>query len=249
MPRRWKLLRRPEPRTESWLSSAAPKRGRMSTPGTLSRTSFKLAARDSSIAFFGTISTPPGVRSISSRACSSVRVRSGGSTPDSTTTGSSFGGAGGATWAEAAATARIVAANTETRTRTGMSAISLCEVRALISAETRREAGPTWRPDHCLAARARSASGGRLDGRLVEIGVAGRFLNDDFADAAVDQDVDLQQSGALDAEAPSGGGIGRPDLIAALRPRQPGDGAGRSAARRRRERRGRRRRGRRGAAG
>ncbi len=106
---------------ENWLSSAAPKRGRMSTPGTKSSTSLRFAARDSSMAFCGTIATPPGVRSISSRACSSVRVRSGGKVLDSTTTGSSLGGAGGACAAAGAAASRRAAdAINGTRRKRGM---------------------------------------------------------------------------------------------------------------------------------
>ena len=101
-PRRWKLFRRPEPRIESWLSSAAPKRGRISTPGTNSSTSLRFAARDSSICSCVTMPTPPGVRSISSRACSGVAVRSSGTRVSSTRTGGSVGGVvGGAGWAPA----------------------------------------------------------------------------------------------------------------------------------------------------
>src|SRR5262249_57931218 len=39
----------------------------------------------------------------------------------------------------------------------------------------------------------------RLDGRLVEIGVAGGLLDEDVAHAAVDQHVDLEHGGALNA--------------------------------------------------
>jgi hypothetical protein len=110
------LLRSPEPRIESWLSSAAPKRGRIRTPGTKSSTSFRLDARDSSIASRGTSSTPPGVRSISSRACSGVRVRSGESWLDSTTTGASRGvGGDWARTAPGAAIQMVVAAARQTR--------------------------------------------------------------------------------------------------------------------------------------
>src|SRR5215471_16106002 len=66
-----------EPRMESWPSSAAPKRGRISTPGTKSRTSCKLAPRDSRISWESTREVPPGTRSNSRRVSSSLRKRSG----------------------------------------------------------------------------------------------------------------------------------------------------------------------------
>src|SRR2546426_227744 len=81
---------------ESWLSSAAPKRGRISTPGTKSRTSCKLAPRDSRISWESTREAPPGTRSSSRRVSSSLRTRSGVAlagrgTPLTTTGGSCVG--------------------------------------------------------------------------------------------------------------------------------------------------------------
>ena len=78
---------------ESWLSSAAPKRGRISTPGTKSRTSCKFAPRDSAFSREPTSAVPPGTRSSSRRFSSSLRKRSGvvidvGEVPVTTTGGS-----------------------------------------------------------------------------------------------------------------------------------------------------------------
>src|SRR5215475_12824484 len=76
--RLWKLFWIPEPRIENWLSSARPKRGRTSTPGTKSSTLRRLAPSDSLIVVSPTTSAPPGtVLRISSRASSVVAVRSG----------------------------------------------------------------------------------------------------------------------------------------------------------------------------
>jgi hypothetical protein len=87
---------------ESWLSSAAPNRGRIITPGTHSIASLRLAARDSSMVDCPTTPTPPGVRSISSRARSGLMSRSSGTRSPSTRTAGMVGGVeGGIAWAHA----------------------------------------------------------------------------------------------------------------------------------------------------
>src|SRR2546426_6026684 len=107
---------------ESWLSSAAPKRGRISTPGTKSRTSCKLAPRDSRISWESTREAPPGTRSSSRRVSSSLRTRSGVAlegrgTPLTTTGGSCMG----CSWASPSDTHSSV---NRTMSRTGIACSS-----------------------------------------------------------------------------------------------------------------------------
>jgi len=63
-----------------------------------------------------------------------------------------------------------------------------------------------------------------LGGGLVEVGVTGGLLDDDSTDAPVGENLHLEHRSALHTELPSGRGIARPHLIAALGPRVLGDG-------------------------
>ncbi len=98
---------------ESWLSSAAPKRGRIMTPGVKSSTSLRFDARDSPICRSPITAVPPGTRLSSSRASCSVRDRSAGTRTPSTTTGGMVGGGG--VWARAGAAHRRAATIVVTR--------------------------------------------------------------------------------------------------------------------------------------
>src|SRR4029453_4011686 len=210
MPRRWKLFRRPEPRMESWLSSAAPNRGRIITPGTHSIASLRLAARVSSMAGWPTMPTPPGVRSISSRARSGLMRRSSGTRSPPTRTGGIVGGVEGwVGWAHA----------------------GVARARHITTVAIRRMRAPLFEDElngetHPHADGLAAAGPGlelpppdRLGGRATEVGMARGLVRLDLGDAPVGGDVHAEQRGALDAETARRRGVGRAPLIAPARRR------------------------------
>jgi hypothetical protein len=116
------------------------------------------------------------------------------------------------------------ALGTAARTATVMAPLSLPEAELDREQDPRGDRG-TPSPRRLEAPPAHGVGGG-----LVEIRMACRFLDENLADLAIDQDVHPEEHGALDAEPARRGGIARVDLIPALRARVLGDGARRLLA-------------------